>query len=85
MTLEDLIQQLKECNKNNCGEGYSEQDLRLLSAIIIMPFLDKENHRKFNELGFSVAKEMYIFHTINTEYEDTVDDPENPDNWYTVL
>lgn len=84
MTLEDLINQLRECNKNNCGLGYSEQDLRLLSAIIMMPFLDEENHNKFNQIGFDVAKMMYQLSMMNTEYKDTVNDPENPDNWYNA-
>lgn len=78
MTIEDVIDRLREY----VAKGYyTEQDLKLLCAIMEMPVWSEESHQKFAKVGFDMAVELYEVSTMNMEPYEVLTDPDNPDNW----
>jgi hypothetical protein len=52
-----------------------------LEAIVTAPIWDEKIYAKFENLGLSLAKEQFDLAFINSEYEETLASPDNPDNW----
>ena len=59
----------------------TDYNSRLIEAIATAPIWDEEAYAKFENLGLLIAKEQFNLAFINSEYEETLASPENPDNW----
>jgi hypothetical protein len=59
----------------------TDYNSRLLEAIAISPIWDETAYKQFENLGLSFAKEQFGLAFINSEYEETIASPENPNNW----
>lgn len=63
---------------SECGDATT---LNLLTAIADCPSWDEWSDREFRRLGFAIATELYDYATIDADFEEAIDDPNNPRNW----
>lgn len=72
-----LLSAIEYLESEECGG----EILLLLAAIAESTVWSEECYQRFIDVGMKAALELYDVSTINTPYERTEKDPNNPRNW----
>ena len=72
-----LLSAIEYLESEECGG----EILLLLAAIAESTHWSEECYQRFIDVGMKAALELYDISTMNTPYEQTEKDPDNPRNW----
>ena len=72
--LMSVVDQLEACD-------YGHENVLMLANLGFSILLSEEYHRSFFNLGMEISEDLYSDATINAEYEQIQNDPNNPSNW----